>query len=249
MKTIAFACVAILSSQAGVASECHTAAQQDSHVLAMTWQPGFCATHPIKPECQALRDNEYARQNLTLHGLWPNKRSCGENYGFCTQEVRESKEMCDMPAVEGLEGDVLAGLNRVMPASRFGSCLERHEWWKHGTCSGLRVGDYFTLAGALVDKFNASEFVTKFVRGNIGKRVKRREILNQLDREFGAGASNYLTLRCHQSDKFEEVRIELPKNLDVNLPLGTLIHHAPAGAHRGNCASEVLIESGVEREL
>jgi ribonuclease T2 len=246
-KAFAFSIVAILCSNIGVASECHTAAQQDSHVLAMTWQPGFCATHGSKPECQALADNEYAQQNLTLHGLWPNKRSCGENYGFCSH-VKEAKDMCDMPKIEGLEGEVLADLERVMPASRFGSCLERHEWWKHGTCSGLSVGDYFSLARALVDKFNGSNFVTKFVRENIGKRVKRRDILNQLDHEFGAGASNYLTLRCHQSDKFEEVRIELPQNIDVNLPLGTLIHHSPAGAHRGNCASEVLIESGAARE-
>jgi ribonuclease T2 len=149
-----------------------------------------------------------------------------------------------MPTIEGLEGEVLAGLQRVMPASRFGSCLERHEWWKHGTCSGYNAGEYFALAAALVDKFNESGFVTQYLRENIGKRVKRLDMLKQIDQEFGAGASNYLTLRCHQSDKLEEVRIELPKAIDLNLPLGTLIHQSTATAHRGNCAQEVFIESG-----
>jgi len=58
---------------------CSTAGNFDSYVLALTWQPGFCEHFSYKgkkPECDAINSGKLASTNLTLHGLWPNKKSC-----------------------------------------------------------------------------------------------------------------------------------------------------------------------------
>lgn len=61
----------------------------DSHVLALSWQPAFCETYGYqngKPECLTLPADSYQAQHMVLHGLWPNQRSCGINYGYCGRE-------------------------------------------------------------------------------------------------------------------------------------------------------------------
>ena len=40
-------------------------------MVALSWAPSFCCTHPDKEECAGLRD-AFAGTHLTLHGLWPN---------------------------------------------------------------------------------------------------------------------------------------------------------------------------------
>jgi ribonuclease T2 len=54
--------------------------QQDSYVLAITWQPGFCEHAKYngkKPECDAMNSGALEAKTLSLHGLWPNKQECG----------------------------------------------------------------------------------------------------------------------------------------------------------------------------
>ena len=44
------------------------ASADDSFVLALTWQPGFCADRAAKAECRIAPKD---KPRLTLHGLWP----------------------------------------------------------------------------------------------------------------------------------------------------------------------------------
>src|SRR4051794_2628711 len=37
----------------------------DAYLLALTWQPGFCAGHAALAECKEVKPR------LVLHGLWP----------------------------------------------------------------------------------------------------------------------------------------------------------------------------------
>jgi ribonuclease T2 len=39
-----------------------------------------------------------------------------------------------------------------MPA--VADCLDRHQWAKHGSCSGLREADYFAASAALTERVN-----------------------------------------------------------------------------------------------
>ena len=49
------------------------------YLLALSWEPSFCETHPKKTECKTLSANRYDASHLSLHGLWPQPR----NNAYC----------------------------------------------------------------------------------------------------------------------------------------------------------------------
>ncbi len=170
----------------------------DYYVLALSWQPAFCETKPDKEECETQTANRYDAANFALHGLWPNvKGDDAHNFGYCdvAQSVirqDESSDWCDMPEVE-LSDDVWQDLTRLMPGAA--SCLQNHEWYKHGTCAGMSADAYFALANELTAFFAKSDF-NSYVADHVGDEVNRRDLLDKFDDEFGPGASDHLSLRC-----------------------------------------------------
>jgi ribonuclease T2 len=98
------------------------AATFDYYVLTLSWSPQHCATTPKdrSPQCAGPR-----MYGFVVHGLWPNANSGRHPYA------------CAGPAFD--RSFATADLVDVMPSLE----LVRHEWEKHGTCSGLTPHDYF----------------------------------------------------------------------------------------------------------
>src|SRR6185437_116597 len=98
-------------------------AQFDYYLLTLSWSPTYCLIHPEdRSEC--------ARKGygFVLHGLWPQFDAGGypEN---CSLDTRLS------PAAEAVGREAYPSPN-----------LMRHEWQRHGTCSGLDAVGYFRTA-------------------------------------------------------------------------------------------------------
>jgi ribonuclease T2 len=92
----------------------------DYYVLALTWTPGFCATHRDPVECgHGL--------GFGLHGLWPQY----EGHGY--------PQNCSHAAIPA---PVKAKYEGIYPSPS----MMDHEWPKHGTCSGLDPAGYFELS-------------------------------------------------------------------------------------------------------
>ena len=196
---------------------CRTAGRHDANVLALTWQPAFCESKNDRPgECKKLKANSFAANNFSLHGLWPNRRSCSKDYGFCGA-VRSKRSFCSYPSLK-LISEVRSELARVMPnsAQRRG-CLQHHEYWKHGSCLTTDANAYYNLPIALTDAFNKSEFVTHFMRRNIGRTVFRDNIKQTFESEFRAGSARRLQLAC-TGGMLIEVRLQFPPNYP-NIPI------------------------------
>lgn len=102
------------------------AGEFDYYAMALSWSPEHCA---IKPG-----DREQCARKLgfVLHGLWP-------------QYQRGYPASC---ARERLDADMEQQFAGLYP-SRF---LYRHEWEKHGTCSGLSQEAFHQLASDLRQK-------------------------------------------------------------------------------------------------
>lgn len=99
----------------------------DFWVLSLSWSPSYCEAEgedANRQQCGAGRS--YA---FILHGLWP-------------QYERGWPEHCETDQPLDVDGELMRGMYRLMPSSG----LIRHQWRKHGTCSGLTQEEYFALA-------------------------------------------------------------------------------------------------------
>lgn len=125
----------------------------DYYLLALSLAPAFCedaiGNRRVPHQCRDFELADFQRQPLTLHGLWPNRLS-GKHPFYCNGE-RDRGGMCDQTRVQLPE--LLAGkLSVAMPGTA--DCLDRHEWAKHGSCSGLDMTQYFGESVKLTERAN-----------------------------------------------------------------------------------------------
>lgn len=90
----------------------------DYWVLALSWSPQYCDGRPDDAQCGKPHD-------FIVHGLWP-------------QYERGFPEFCERRAAPVPESLV----QRMLPLMPSESLI-RHQWRKHGTCSGLPMKEYF----------------------------------------------------------------------------------------------------------
>ena len=211
----------------------------DSNILALSSQPGFCQTYGYeagKPECVHLPKNSYQSQHLTLHGLWPNQNACGQHYGFCG--VKPQISHCDYAPVN-LSPEIAEHLKKIMPGYKYGSCLERHEWNKHGSCQALSANDYFSLAMRLVTEADQSIF-GQYLTENQGKIVAMATLRAKMAQAFGSKNSGNSYLGC-KNGILVDIYLQLPALIPVDEPLALLIDEAPSYQYRDACPRNVKI--------
>lgn len=211
----------------------------DSYVLALSSQAGFCQTYGYeagKPECLKLSASSYQASHLTLHGFWPNQDSCGQHYGFCG--VRPKPNHCDYSPLN-LAANVSDKLKKMMPSYAYGSCLERHEWNKHGSCQVLSDNDYFSLAMRFATEVDQSEF-GKFLTDHHGDNVTLSELRKVIAKTFGAQNAGKIYLGC-KNGTLVDVFIVLPALIPNNESLINLVNKAPDYNYRDACSSNVMI--------
>ncbi|MBT1155133.1 ribonuclease T2 [Aminobacter anthyllidis] len=97
----------------------------DFYVLALSWSPSYCEAEGEQANGQQCRAGRpYA---FVVHGLWP-------------QYERGFPESCPTNNSD-VSSDRLRSLYDLMPSAG----LIRHQWRKHGTCTGLSQDDYFKV--------------------------------------------------------------------------------------------------------
>ena len=223
----------------GPSNACRTPGLEDSYVLALSWQPAFCETHRDKPECRVDDKKSYQARNFTLHGLWPNKASCGINYGYCGEVQDRPGEFCDYPVLE-LFTETRDNLEQVMPSAAAGSCLQRHEWYKHGTCQTTwSMDEYYDTAIDLTRQFNESG-IAYFISRNIGNTVKETAFINKFDCAHGTGAHKRVELKC-KNGNLVDVYVSLPKVITEGGGLGELMQQAQ-GEFKSNCGGQFKVD-------
>ncbi len=208
----------------GDQQSCNIAGQADSYVLALSWQPAFCETKPDKPECAITNPQVYQAKHFVLHGLWPNKQECGIQYGFCGDVKGQKQKFCDYPELQ-LDPTSKAALAEVMPSVTAGSCLERHEWYKHGTCQTNPINDYFDLTVDLTRQFNDSG-LAYFMNRRIGQEVRTEDFIDRVAAVLGSSARERIKLDCKQG-MLVEVQLSLNTDLSRGADLEKLIMNAP----------------------
>lgn len=224
------------SASSGNSNGCNVANTYNSNVLALSWQAGFCEHFNysgVKPECENLNSGNISVTNITIHGLWPNKTSCGRRYGNCSNEPLDLKE------------STVSKISPWMPNFYYSTTFGNHEWKKHGTCQALSDDDYFLLTQRLAEKFDHSA-LGKYLRDNIGRNILVAELKSHLESELGEDVTKKIELRCTGSSNryLNEFWINLPKELNESGTLTDLVSGArDKSRFRGNCAASIHIEA------
>ncbi|MEO0822146.1 MAG: ribonuclease T2 [Pseudomonadota bacterium] len=100
----------------------------DYYVLALSWQPSWCAREGDERNAPSCRDG--SAQGFKLHGLWPQHEDGWPEYCRTRQRDPARAETAAMADIMGSPG------------------LAWHQWKKHGRCSGLPARDYFAASRA-----------------------------------------------------------------------------------------------------
>ncbi len=207
-----------------------------THVLAMGWEPAFCAKHQDKSECRALTATSFAGTHLSLHGLWPQPR--GTQYCNVPADAKQNDlahNWDGLPEPE-MSADTLKRLAAVMPGVQ--SKLQRHEWIVHGTCFGGTADGYFARAAGLAEAVDTSK-ISQLFATSAGRSLSATAIRAAFDDAFGAGAGARVSVSCNgrgDNRKITELVINLAGDVAGTAALGDLMRAAqalPAGCPGG----------------
>ncbi len=219
----------------------------DYYILALSWQPAFCEFEPGKKECSTQSDERFDAQNFVLHGLWPDQRNSGSEYSssYCGLPAKiiqqdQSGSWCSLPDL-ALSTEVQEQLTTYMPGTA--SCLQNHEWYKHGVCTELSADAYYALANRLVELFAETEF-NATIAAHTGDEMSRRGLLDLFEAEFGAGTSSFLSLRCDErtTGLLTEIRLAIRKDLGELNDLSQVFPDEKVQP-QGNCPQKISIDA------
>ncbi len=174
-----------------------SSASFDYYVLALSWSPQHCATPAgsrDRAQCAGPRSFGFI-----VHGLWPQfergwPQDCGGGGALSRQLINSTMD--------------------IMPSE----ALIRHEWKKHGTCSGLQPKDYFALTRRAFDAFQTPPaYGTPTTTLNVKPAVYKKALLDVnpslTDRNVAVVCSGRF---------LQEVRVCLDKNLNPR-PCGSRV--------------------------
>lgn len=117
------ACLALIVLLAG----CSDGANEplfDFYVLSLSWSPSYCALEGDRAQAEQCDRDEPA--GFVVHGLWPQFES-----GY--------PEFCPAGQAQSPSRNDLEQARKILPSA----ALARHQWRKHGSCTGLAPGEYF----------------------------------------------------------------------------------------------------------
>ena len=164
------------------------AGEFDFYVLALSWSPTYCASSGGRDEIQCGRDKRFA---FVTHGLWP-------------QYERSFPSDCRVTGRSPTRGQV-DGMLDIMPSIG----LVRHQWRKHGTCSGLDPRAYFDKVRVATEKV---VIPPEFASADSARDVSPADVERAfIDANRGMKPSG-IAVACTRGD-LQEVRICMTRDL------------------------------------
>ncbi len=160
----------------------------DYYLMALSWSPTFCQTHPDEDE-----QCNHKGYGFVLHGLWPQYEG-GNGPQHCQTDAEPDRK-------------TIAQTLAFMPSKR----LINHEWVTHGACSGLDPAGYFSLA----DRAFASVQVPPELKAPARDlQMTAADVRGALERANPRLRDDMLSLHCSQGE-LVEVRVCLDKDLGL----------------------------------
>ena len=172
---------------AGPARADGTPGEFDYYVLSLSWSPTWCALEGDAEDAQCQRGMAWV-----VHGLWPQHEEgypvdCDSRFPGPTE--RDAERMADLMGSAG---------------------LARHEWRRHGTCSGMSPRDYFREVRRA---WEGAEVPDAFVRLPGPVEIEAAVVEDAFLREDSTKVADGVTVTC-QDGYVDEVRLCLTRDLE-----------------------------------
>jgi ribonuclease T2 len=162
----------------------------DYYVLSLSWSPSYCESEgDDRGAQQCSSERPYS---FVVHGLWP-------------QYERGWPQFCDSNAPPPTRRQIDA-LMEIVPEAG----LIRHQWRKHGTCSGLTVEAYFDL---IRDAYALVRIPDAYRRLNRYTMTAPQDVEKAFIAANPGLQSDGIAVDC-DSRRLQEVRICLTKDLE-----------------------------------
>jgi ribonuclease T2 len=182
--------ILVLAVLAGPLRAGGTAGEFDYYVMALSWSPNWCArtgNDRDSPQCATGSDFGWV-----LHGLWPQYARGWPDYCATTHR-----------APTPVQTTAQAGL--------FGSARSaRHQWAKHGVCSGLSADAYYDLSATAYARVTRPQVFRDL---DDPVRLPARVVEQAFLRDNPALSADAITVTC-RSGGIAEARICLTRDLD-----------------------------------
>lgn len=186
------AALLLLPAPAAFARHSHTVAaggtpgQFDYYLLTLSWSPSYCLVHPgDREQCQGRGFG------FVLHGLWPQFDAGGY--------PQECAADTDLDRAADAVGRTL------YPSPK----LLRHEWERHGTCSGLGPLEYFRTADRALA---VVQIPAQFTAPRADQQLSPQQILAVFHTANPALPPHAMTVACSRGE-LSEVRLCLTRDL------------------------------------
>jgi ribonuclease T2 len=207
----------------------------DLYLLAQTWAPQWCCVRADR--CSTV-PWAFSARHFSLHGLWPGfavpraggstfPESCRVKAQVLTSQLLP-REYIDM-APSFTQWNAAEHRPEVGP-------LARHEWKKHGTCSGLSPDSYFNEALRAMQALPGDRGTPALVSDNVGGAVSAAALRAEYPKR--------VALRANKDCILSEVTSCWEKRADGRV--GALID-CPSHVMRGRdtaCATLKITELG-----
>jgi ribonuclease T2 len=191
-----------------------------SSVLVLTWAPSLCSVETSASGCRSGKVSRLGK-SFVLHGLWPQPRS--QQYCDVPKKAaaRERKPLALPPDLDARLKTMMSDSNVMAP----------HEWYAHGTCSGVNPVEYFTIATRLADQ--AIAILDPLFDRWVGRQLTSRSVRDAVEAQAGSGAGARVSLVCRGAQGAGpvayEVRLSLPPVVQLRAPAPSLPRALSAG--------------------
>eukprot|EP00962_Isochrysis_galbana_P028127 scaffold8866_cov96-Isochrysis_galbana.AAC.2 len=156
----------------------------DLYVLAQSWAPLFCCQKADR--CTTV-SWAFSARHLSLHGLWPAysaPRPDGSKRGAPSPLSCDDRSALAASQLPREYVDLAPSFTKWNPAAHRAEVgdLAKHEWKKHGTCSGLGPDAYFAAALEAMKRLPGDRGTPPAITAHVGGQVDAAQLRAQYSR-------------------------------------------------------------------
>jgi ribonuclease I len=172
------------------------------YTLALTWQPGFCASG------QGCLDDQPQRPLIGVHGLWASRpQSLIDARISAPQWWQKGCDYFDhSDATPALGESTIRQLDEVMP--HVNGNLLTHEYDKHVQCFGFGAEEFFRTE-LTMRQIVADSSLGTYLSQHVGQNIRQDDLVAIFKQAFNTDKNGALQLRCENDRQGHRVLSQL----------------------------------------